>query len=391
MPYRNRSVMGGSQGWQHDDQEKAAINAQSQYADQAARMYLAQMQSSDNRYNTDAMLASTGRASDRQAHELQRYGTFDQQSGHDLNVANLKAKGERDVAGIQYGANNTLAGLAVTQYGDVAPAVKAKASAEAEKIAMMNALMKSYLPQAGAPAVAGVGHGMSAEDGAFLAFGGSPADLMKSRSDDKRYQRDREAQAEQNKMQLAQSLAAGGNVSGAAGLFQGVNGFQDMTDEQLTGMLQQPVDPANVESILTQKLPDFINRDTQSWWSRGLKGAGAGAATLGGAGAIGGSFLPGVGTAIGGVGGLGVGGVSGFVGGALSSKGDPEDSETTDIQALFSQLVEGYTAQNGGRRDLAFQQAKAKMQEIAKTSDQGDDYLTDWDGDKTKLLFQGLK
>jgi hypothetical protein len=41
--------------------------------------------------------------------------------------------------------------------------------------------------------------------------------------------------------------------------------------------------------------------------------------------------------------------------------------------------------------DLAKQQAMADFEAIAKESNQGSDWLDDWDADKTMALFQGLR
>jgi len=219
MPFRNTSVMGGSQGWQYDDQEKAAIDAKNRYGDQAARMYLAQMQSNDNRYNTDAQvgagryaadaqLASTGKYSDRADTELKRFGTFDDNAQHDYAMGRMKSDDNLATATLQYGAGNKRADLEGRQYDDTRVATVARASAEAEQIQLMNELRKSFMPQAGAPGAGGAAPmgGMSAEDGAFLAFGGSPADLMKSRSEGKRYDRDRSDRQGEQQFALATTL-----------------------------------------------------------------------------------------------------------------------------------------------------------------------------------------
>jgi len=226
MPFRNTSVMGGSQGWQYDDQEKAAIDAKNRYGDQAARMYLAQMQSNDNRYNTDAQVganrystdaqvAISGRQGDRAAQELNRFGSFDDNAQHDYAMGRMKSDDNLATATLQYGAGNKRADLEGRQYDDTRVATVAKAQAEAEKIQLRNALIKDYMDKARGNGQAGVPgaapgavprSGMSDEEMFFMMNDGNPADLMKSRSEEKRYDRDRSDRQGEQQFALATTL-----------------------------------------------------------------------------------------------------------------------------------------------------------------------------------------
>lgn len=152
-----------------------------------------------------------------------------------------------------------------------------------------------------------------------------------------------------------------------------------------------PVKPEDIERLVAQQLPDFINRDTELGIGTAFKAGTAAAAGAAGAGAIGGSFAPGIGTAMGalgaGIGGFGVG----FAGGLIKgSKSDPGAAEMGNLEGLFQQLVQAYTRANGGNTALAKQQALAKFKEIALTSDQGDDYLDDWASNQTNDLFRRI-
>ena len=350
MPIRNRSVMGGT-SIQATPEEESNRRAQEMYINAATQKYLADSQSNASRYGVDANI---GMNRDNLASQRELNGTFNQKATADFGMERLR--GDNLVANTRAGNEPTMAGHALDQlkYNDISPSIKAKSIAEKDKIEMTNTWIKNYLKQGAGPAAAGgaaVGGGLDQSEMALMMFGANPADIMKSRSDRGQRDRDREQDGEAVRTKLATALAAAGNHTAAAALLKGTNGFKDMTDEALAGAMQRQIDPADVEGILAQKLPDFINRDTDSAWSRSVKFG---------------------------------------VPGALSAKGDPSAQESGDIQELYNQLVEAYTAKNGGRKSLAIQQAKAKMAEFAKTSGQGDDFLTDWDGDKTKMLFRGF-
>ena len=106
---------------------------------------------------------------------------------------------------------------------------------------------------------------------------------------------------------------------------------------------------------------------------------------------MGGAFFGGIGAAPGAIGGAALGSFGGALSGLMTEKNNPTQSDVKDLQELYAQLVAAYAAQNGGRRDLAAQQAKAKMHEIALGSVQADDYLDDFDADRTRELFQGIR
>jgi hypothetical protein len=149
--------------------------------------------------------------------------------------------------------------------------------------------------------------------------------------------------------------------------------------------------PESLHSVIRQKLPRFINRDTESAWSRATKGASAGAVGGAGIGAGAGAFFGGIGAGPGAVGGGILGGIGGGIAGALSGPDEPSDADAAGLKTLFQQLVQSYAANNGGNMDLAKQQAMADFEAIAKESNQGSDWLDDWDADKTMALFQGLR
>ena len=344
MPIRNRSVMGGT-SIQATPEEQNNQRLQEAYINAATQKYLADTQSNASRYGTDATI---GMNRENLGAQRDIQGTFDARSKSEFGLE--KMRGDDRVANTRAGNEPAMAGISLQRdmYADTAPSIKAKSSAEAKQIEMMNALRESYMKEG---ATGGQLGGLDPSERALLAFGVNPADIMKSRSDRGQRDRDREQDGEAVRTKLATALAGAGNHTAAAALLKGTNGYQNMTDEAIAASMQRQIDPADVEGILAQKLPDFINRDTDSVWSRSVKFG---------------------------------------VPGALSAKGDPSAQESGDIQELYNQLVEAYTAKNGGRKSLAIQQAKAKMAEFAKTSGQGDDFLTDWDGDKTKMLFQGF-
>ncbi len=142
---------------------------------------------------------------------------------------------------------------------------------------------------------------------------------------------------------------------------------------------------ATINQLASERLQNFINKDTDSAWSRMTKQVPAATIAGGAPGLLTGPFAP----IVSGIGGL-IGGGTALVNSVANSSENPSDQEMQDLKDQYADLVKSLTHEYKNDKATAKKMAKKMFRDAAKGSNQGSDYLTDWDADKTRELFDWI-
>jgi len=357
-------------------QRATDLATQAALAQLAAQERMHGVSDATQRHGIDTQAGVAGKFTDRAVHES---SLLDKQNASALDLQKLQGQTQLDVAGKQFGASNKLADLEQTRYNDEAllkNAARQKALALIKGGGMGGAGNQDHLNE-----LAAVG---------ALINGGQMPDFSGQAV---------QRQLQQMQLDETRRTQAKGRVDELrqAGDFAGAKAA---AAEGGVAMPRSGVTSEAVKTLIGNKLPGFVDKDTSNWLSSGIRsaasgavgGAAVGAAGLGTLGAVGGPGTWGAGALVGGGLGGAVGGVGGFLKGALFDGWDePGEQESGELKQLFAQLVEALTYENGGNVEVAKQQAIAIMEEQAKKSGQGDDALTDWGADETEALFNHFR
>lgn len=142
---------------------------------------------------------------------------------------------------------------------------------------------------------------------------------------------------------------------------------------------------ATINQLASERLQNFINKDTDSAWSRMTKQVPAATIAGGTPGLFTGPFAP----IVSGIGGL-IGGGTALVNSVANSSENPSDQDMQELKDQYADLVKSLTHEYKGDKATAKKMAKKMFRDAAKGSNQGSDYLTDWDADKTRELFKWI-
>lgn len=245
---------------------QAAMQAQIALAQLQATRDVANIQSRDNRYNTDAMVKTSG--------------TFDQKSGSafglealrgDNTLANTREVGSGNLAIAKEGNAPAMAGIQMAQ--DRAkienPILQAKGDVELQRLAMQKSLMAGMAgggagrppmtngimdhapgasPVNGTAAPGPQPGGLSQDAMAAYAFGAAPGDVLKNQADERHWEQGRTAEADRLKYETAITLLKSpkpeAQATGAK-LLSELKTFQGMDATSLQGALSDEVSPAS--------------------------------------------------------------------------------------------------------------------------------------------------